>query len=644
LKPEDLRADAQRFFQFRHPDDADAWNQSVLRSAAALSVWNHEYRLVLPGHGVVWQQGHASPELQADGSIIWYGIITDITARKATEHQLRWASAVFEDSTEPLALIHCTGQIEAVNQALLSQTGFLARELIGQSVGLILETPQAGEAFSDWCVAVQAHWSGLCHGLRRHGERYPAWLRLRRIGEAHPDLNQVVLLVSMKEKLPLAPDQEWLPQEIQRDALTGLWNREQLILELERSIQNHAMHQAPIVLIYIDLDRFKEINDVWGHREGDRLLAALASRLKLSAGQDDYLARMGGDEFAVLMQGESALLRAEAVSRKFIESLAEPFELGGESVFVTASIGLSEYPKDAPDAAGLLICADQSMYQAKEEGKDKLQHFDAGPLVSIRRRRRMAEALRRALKNKPFSLVYQPIVDVNRQLVVKAEALIRWHCPEFPDVTPAEFIPLAEEMGLIAAIGDWVFEEVLQFVIQLKAAGFRPIRISINKSASEFMSPDSIAHWVECLDAAQITRDWVGIEITETMLLDGSAAMKSTLDEVRRCGFKLSLDDFGTGYSAMSYLLRFDLDYLKIDQSFIRNLQSERGQAIVEAMIVMSHKLGLQVIAEGVETLEETVFLRSIACDLVQGYFYSKPLTGPDFMNWCAAHLKAVAI
>jgi diguanylate cyclase (GGDEF)-like protein/PAS domain S-box-containing protein len=595
----------------------------------------------------VWRGAAAGPgtaSIPSRWAINWCGTMSDTIEIKVSERQLRWASLVFEKSTESLAVINAGGHIKAVNHSLASQAGYSVEDLIGLPIDLILDINQEGSTFSDWCASVKAHWSGPSHGLRRNGERYPAWLRLRCIDAGDPNRTETVLLLSLSEKLQLEPQGDWLVHEIERDALTGLWNRERLIGELERSIEKQAGKNESIVLIYIDLDCFKEINDVWGHHEGDRLLVQVASTLRKCADGDEILARMGGDEFSVLIQGTASLTRAEEVSRRFIHALAEPFFLGGECVYVTAGVGISEYPKDATDVAGLLICADQSMYQAKEEGRNQLQHFDAGPLRSIRRRRRLADALRGALERQQFSLVYQPIVDMKRKSVVKAEALIRWRCPEFPDVTPAEFIPLAEEMGLIASIGDWVFEEVLQFVLQLKAAGFSPIRISINKSASEFASLGSVAHWIDCLNDAQLSSDWIGIEITETTLLDGRAGVKNTIQEIRRSGFKLSLDDFGTGYSAMSYLLRFDLDYLKIDQSFIRNISSVRGQAIVEAMTVMSHKLGLQVIAEGVEAWDEVVFLRSISCDLVQGYFYSKPLAAHDFMSWCRSQGQCLLV
>ena len=565
------------------------------------------------------------------------GIMADIPQQKARDDRWQWTSLMFEKSTESLAVVNTSGQIKAVNQSLASQAGYSFEKLTGQPIDLILDINQGERSFSDWCTAVKGHWSGLSQGLRRNGERYPAWLRLRRFDADDSGRAGNVLLLSLNEKLQIDPRGDWMVHEVECDALTGLWNREHLIAELERSIEKQPENNESIVLIYIDLDCFKEINDVWGHHEGDKLLVQVASTLRKCADGNESVARMGGDEFSVLLQGEASLIRADEVSKKFIQALAEPFCLNGEFVYVTASVGISEYPKDASDVAGLLICADQSMYQAKEEGRNKAQHFDVGPLLSIRRRRRLADALRVALERKQFSLVYQPIVDMRKKSVVKAEALIRWHCPEFPDVTPAEFIPLAEEMGLIASIGDWVFEEVLQFVMQLKAVGFDPIRISINKSASEFVSLGSVADWVDRLKDAQLSSDWIGIEITETTLLDGSAGVKNTIQEIRRHGFKLSLDDFGTGYSAMSYLLRFDLDYLKIDQSFIRNISSVRGQAIVEAMTVMSHKLGLQVIAEGVEAWDEIVFLRSIDCDLVQGYFYSRPLAGQDFIGWCSS-------
>lgn len=634
ITPEELRQDASPFFAFRHPDDAEALASSVLRSAQTLSPWDHEYRLILPEVGVVWRHGNALPERQADGSVAWFGFITDITERKRAENQLRIASRVFECSGEAIAVLDPLGRIQAANQALAHLSGCALADLTHAPLSRLVDFEGQALSLSELLSEVANQWQGACVGLCQGGGRYSAWLRIRSVDLSEVGEQGAVLIAVLSDRSQHRRVESRLSPQGGLDPLTGLINRRWLLERTRHAIEFASVAHHPMALVYIDLDFFKEINDMFGHPVGDQLLVEVAARLKSCAGKTDTLARMGGDEFAILLQRKEAVLAAEQVVQQFVDLLTEPFYLGGEEVFVTASIGIAEYPKDAQHVNDLLVCADRSMHQAKEEGRNKVQHFDDQMLAKVRRRRQISNALRLSLSQQQFYLVYQPIVDVRTRQVVKAEALIRWRCPKLPGVGPAEFIPVAEDLGLIEEIGEWVFQQVALVARDINLQLAAPIQISINQSARQLTSGDSSLQWLERLAELNIPPSWLGVEITETLLLDGRPSIQNTLRNLRRGGLQLSLDDFGTGYSAMSYLLRFELDYIKIDQSFVRDVVQPRGRAIVEAIVVMAHKLGLRVIAEGVEDEVVLNILQEMQCDYVQGYYFSPPLAQQDFLNW----------
>jgi len=418
------------------------------------------------------------------------------------------------------------------------------------------------------------------------------------------------------------------------DALTGLPNRQMFHERLAQEAGQPGHLGQRMALMLIDLDRFKEVNDSLGHDMGDVLLIEAGKRIRSCVRQSDTVARLGGDEFTVILPNLDDAESVEQIARTIIGKLAEPFNLGADEAFISASLGVTFYPDDARDLDVLFKNADQAMYAAKNAGRNRFSYFTPDMQVEAERRLRLTNDLRIALPGEQFQVCYQPIVDLATGEVCKAEALIRWLHPERDTtISPLEFISLAEDTGLIVPIGDWVFRQAVQQARQWRDKFDPSFQISVNISPVQMRQDGQLcARWSDLLAREGLPGQSVVVEITEGLLLQAEARIDETLLTLRDAGIGISIDDFGTGYSSLAYLKRFDVDYLKIDRSFVHNLSfDEDNQALCEAMVVLAHKLGLKVIAEGVETVEQREFLKAIDCDFAQGFFYSTPVPPSAF-------------
>ena len=417
------------------------------------------------------------------------------------------------------------------------------------------------------------------------------------------------------------------------DALTGLPNRRMLRDRLEQEIKRCQRDQLQLALLFIDLDHFKEVNDTLGHDAGDLLLIEAGRRLQACVRQSDTVARMGGDEFTIILAEMTTSDHLEGTLQKILRALAEVFQLGNEQVFVSASIGITIYPLDATQIEDLLRHADQALYVAKGAGRNRFSFFTPALQDAAQTRVRLAGDLRNALTEQQFRVVYQPIVELATGAIQKAEALLRWHHPTRGLVSPATFIPIAESSGLIVEIGEWVFQQASEQVRVWRNALAADFQISVNKSPVQFQHGGTGTEtWAQHLQARGLPGDCIVVEITEGLLLDTSSDVADTLLGLRDAGIQVSLDDFGTGYSSLSYLQRFDIDFIKIDQSFVRHLiPGSTDLALCNAIIAMAHALGMKVIAEGVETAQQRDLLAAAGCDYAQGYLYARPMPAPDF-------------
>lgn len=414
------------------------------------------------------------------------------------------------------------------------------------------------------------------------------------------------------------------------DGLTALPNRRMFRDRLEQEIKKSERTKDTFAVMFLDLDRFKEVNDSLGHDVGDKLLQEAALRLRECVRDTDTVARLGGDEFVLLLTDIQDMQSLERIAKTILQSLSAPFQLGIDPVYISASIGITLYPYDAHDFEDLLKNADQAMYAAKAEGRNRFNYFTPSMQAAVQLKMRLANDLRQAIERGEFKLMYQPIVEANSGEISKAEALLRWHHPTRGLISPEEFIPVAEETGLIMELGEWVFKEAVDQLVRWRDLLDAEFQISINKSPVQFKQPHS--NWVDYMQSVGLPGKNLVVEITESLLLDASDHVGQKLLEFRDAGINVAIDDFGTGYSSLSYLKKFDIDFIKIDQSFIKNLShASNDMGLCEAIILMAHKLGMKVIAEGVETEEQFHLLADVQCDYVQGYFIAQPLSVEDF-------------
>ncbi len=424
------------------------------------------------------------------------------------------------------------------------------------------------------------------------------------------------------------------------DVLTGLPNRRLFRDRLEQDVKQASLNRHALALLFIDLDRFKQVNDSLGHEAGDLLLRHAGRRIQTCVRETDTVARLGGDEFTVILtELDNERTQVEVICEKILQALAEPFQLGSEPTSVSASIGVAWYPDDAETHDELLRKVDQAMYFAKQAGKNQFAYFTREMDEKAHRRHRLMNELRRALHENHFEVHYQPVVDAESGRIWKAEALIRWNHPELGYIEPAQFIPLAEEAGLINVIGDWVFREAAMHARQWSTLIGAPFQIAVNKSPIQFRLGQKDS-WVEFLRNQDIETHHIVVEITEGLLMQTSSQVSTLLHEYKAAGMQVAIDDFGTGYSSMAYLKRFDVDYLKIDQSFVRDMTTDTvNKTITDSIIAMAHKLGIKVIAEGVETREQLRLLREAGCDFAQGYLFSRPHPSHRFEQFLVANL-----
>ena len=417
------------------------------------------------------------------------------------------------------------------------------------------------------------------------------------------------------------------------DTLTGLPNRRLLRDRLEAEICKARRSHETLALLFIDLDGFKQVNDVLGHDAGDLLLGEVARRLKECVRETDTVARLGGDEFTIVLTGLNEAYHIEFVCQKVLVALARPFTLGNEKGYVTGSIGVAVSPFDADSADELMRKADQAMYAAKQSGKNRFSYFTREMDERAHARLHLSYELRDAIEKNQLSLNYQPVIDLRSGLIAEAEALVRWTHPALGSIAPSLFVPIAEECGLINAIGNWIFQQAAACSTRSSAHASRLIPVGINKSPLQFIREDEDSNWLRYLKHSGIPANSIIVEITEGLLLHPSSAVNQTLLQYADSGMRLAIDDFGTGYSSMAYLHKFHIDYLKIDQSFVHDIETNAShRTIAETIIIMAHRLGLEVIAEGIENRRQMDILAHAGCDFGQGYYFSRPVEEPELL------------
>jgi diguanylate cyclase (GGDEF)-like protein len=416
------------------------------------------------------------------------------------------------------------------------------------------------------------------------------------------------------------------------DALTGLPNRLLFKDRVTVALSHAQRNNSRLAVLFLDLDRFKVINDSLGHNVGDQLLQEVAARVQACLRDSDTVARLGGDEFTILLPNLIASDDAAPVAQKILDSIRAPFHIEERELFTSTSIGISLYPEDAADAETLIKNADTAMYQAKEQGRDNYQLFNAYVNARALQRIALEHALRRALINEEFDVFFQPIVDLRTGVVTGMEALLRWNHPELGSVPPSTFIPLAESTGIMMPIGAWALRQACMRAKEWQDAGFHNLSLAVNLSVTQLQSVDLVQRVRAALDETGLPADQLELEITESSAMQSPEISLRVLSELKKLGIRISLDDFGTGHSSLAYLKRLPIDTVKIDQSFVRDIDADpNSAAIVTAIIAMAHSLRLKVIAEGVELEEQAIFLRRYGCDMMQGFLFTKPVPAHEF-------------
>lgn len=454
------------------------------------------------------------------------------------------------------------------------------------------------------------------------------WVLTRGVVVARNERGKPVTIVGTTSDITARKEAEvqaW--RHANMDTLTGLPNRRLLRDRLEAEIRKAQRAQDTLALLFIDLDGFKQVNDLFGHDAGDILLRDVGCRLQACVRASDIVARFGGDEFTVVLTGLNEASHIEFVCEKILVALADPFVLGNDKGYVTGSIGVALSPLDAKSADELMRKADQAMYAAKQEGKNRFSYFTREMDERAHARLHLSYELRHAVEKSQLSLSYQPIIDLRSGMIAEMEALVRWTHPVLGNIGPSTFVPIAEESGLINTIGNWVFREAAACSRRSSQHANKLIPVGINKSPLQFVRHDEHSDWLHYLEHMNIPANSIIVEITEGLLLHPSANVNETLIQYADSGMRLAIDDFGTGYSSMSYLHKFHIDYLKIDQSFVHDIETNAShRTIAETIIIMAHRLGLQVIAEGIETRLQMEILAQAGCDYGQGYYFSRPV------------------
>ncbi len=566
-----------------------------------------------------------------DGAIRFMGLIQDVSDLKQTEWKLNLAFKVFDSMNEAVLVCNADNRCIQINQAFTRITGYDNRELIGKNPRILASGRHNAEFYKEMWDSLNAngYWEGEVWDRRKNGEVFPQWLSIVAVKD---DNNQVQNYIAVSSDTTERKDvDERLHFLAHYDPLTNLPNRSLLHDRLLQSILYAKRQNTKVAVFFLDLDRFKTINDTLGHSIGDLLLQSVAERLTSSTRNSDTIARLGGDEFIIILPDLKDTDHAGKIAQKVLDSIAKPHMIREMELHTTASIGISIFPDDGTSNEELIANADVAMYRAKDNGKNTCQFYAPVMNTSSYERLTVENKLRRALEREEFILHYQPQIEMTTGKIIGTEALIRWQNPEIGLVPPDMFISLAEENGLIVPIGEWVLREACRQNKSWHKQGLGELSVAVNLSAMQFHQKDLAQMVEQVLHDTGLSSEYLELEITETGIMKHSNAI-STMLELKKMGIRLAIDDFGTGYSSLSHLKRFPLDKLKIDKSFVRDVTTNQDDAaIVTAIIAMANSLKLNTIAEGVETKEHCDFLCSSGCYEMQGYFFSRPLPAHDF-------------
>ncbi|WP_165873446.1 putative bifunctional diguanylate cyclase/phosphodiesterase [Parasulfuritortus cantonensis] len=570
---------------------------------------------------------------QPDGS---YLLLKSLAEQLDQGTYLRQAAAVFAHAAEGIVILNGNGRVELVNPAFTTITGFTKDEVIGR-------TPQFFRYGHIWAeLLATGHWQGEIVNTRKSGESYPQWLSLSAVYGADGTAQSYIGLFSDVSRLKKSEDE--LKHMAHYDALTDLPNRTLLSIQLNMALERAARRSNKLAVFGVDLDGFKTVNDSLGHPAGDLLLQKIAARLRMTLRSEDVVARMGGDEFAMIIENPPSAVHIGHLAEKLIAAVDKPVDLQGSKAHVTASVGIAIYPQDGHDATSLLKAADTAMYASKQAGKNTYRYHDEEMARAADQRMALEQGLRQAQELHQLELCYLPQLDIQSGRVLGVEALVRWHHPELGTIDAVEFATVAEETGLIVSVGEWALRAACGQIQAWTREGLFSGSVSVKVAGLQIERNDFYASVNRALEETGVEPGRLVIEVNEHTLLRNTAHVLAELDRLRNLGVGIVIDDFSIGHASLAYLKNLRVRGIKIHQRFVLGLPADKNNAaITRAIIAMGHSLGFDLIAEGIETKEQEIFLEEEGCAQAQGRLYSKPIPRGEFESWLQARLTAVA-
>lgn len=629
-----------RHTELIHPDDRtrhERYYQDFLKGR--IDRFTLEARYVLKSGRALWSRMHAAMHRDTAGRPQFAVCITeDVTERRKAEQHLRQTAKIIENTEEGVVVTAADGRIQFVNPAFTAITGYAVDEVLGQTPRILKSDHHPPEFYrSLWQQLIATgRWEGEIWNRRKSGEVYPQWLTISSILD---DQGGVAQYVSVFHDISEQKQREALiTHQAFHDALTGLPNRVLFTDRLTLALAHSQRVGRSMAVLFVDIDRFKVVNDTLGHLVGDRLLQEAARRIQRCVRGEDTVARMGGDEFTVILQ-EVDESGARRITSRILEELATPISIDGQELHTAASIGISMAPADGQSAETLMKHADIALYKAKDGGRNQFFFFSSGHNGRYVSDLNLERDLRRAVERTEFEIHFQPRVSLASGRIGSAEVLVRWRHPERGLIGPGDFIPLAEETRLILPISEWVLRAACNQAVAWRTAGYPALRLAVNICACHFHKPGLPEQLTALLQETGLPPDQLELEITETVAMRDLDASVKLLEALQAQGIHLSMDDFGTGYSSLGSLSRFPVQSLKLHRSFVENVEWDPERArILRLVIVLAHTLGVKVVAEGVETIRQVDLLRDYRCDEVQGFLFSRALPADDFREAFLTH------
>ena len=629
LRAHELGHDLQHWLKRLHPNDRTSFDRHLEERLAARNPAPYEvnYRLLHQDGSYRWIQSRGRLLFDEHGQAErLIGTASDITQRRKDEDSLRQAAAVFDATQEGVLVTDAQQHIVHCNPAFTRITGYSQAEILGQSPSM-LKSGRHDKAFYDslWnALQNRGAWSGEVWNRRKSGEIYPQWQCIRVIHDEQGEISHYVAVFS--DISALKRSQRELDYLAHHDPLSNLPNRLLFTERVQHALERARLDGQSGAVLLIDLDHFKHINESHGHNIGDLLLKNVGERLAQQLGKRMTLARLGGDEFGLLDETCSSAEQAAVMAQRLQACLMQAFKVTDTELFVTASIGISLYPSEAVDVGQVLRNADSALFKAKSSGRESYAFYSQELTEHASQRVELASALRHALDNQELRVYYQPLMCLGSQEMIGVEALVRWQHPQRGLVAPGEFIPIAEETGLIGTIDAWVLEQSCRQMVAWQIAGHKLRFVAVNVSSRLFSRGELDVRVAEVLHNTGLDPANLELEVTESAVMDNPDAALALLERLRALGIRLAIDDFGTGYSSLARLKRLPVHKLKLDQSFVSGLPHDQDDvAITRAVIALGHSMGLKVLAEGIEQLEQVELLQQLGCDHAQGYYFGRP-------------------